>query len=594
MVMSLLRRLTSVRWVPRLRQSKILSTSANTTATDSYIEKYYKLKWEVLNGVVVCGLAFGVCCLYCTREKYKIHHKVCHRFNEGCCPKGLREDDDYIQRDVQKEITAAFCDKTDTDGMFGIVFGAAGTGKSNVLRHICKKRYDKSQSNPSGVLYVELGSDARFAHKIAETCGIPLEPNIIEVVIAKIFPSWKRHLTLPQNDEITALAQVFSIIEEGGLLYKKTYGNKVPVLIIDGADIVAKNNRKLFDGLLEWAKKCANEDSVLVVMGSSDGHVLRYVDKQACKSRAAPFVEVTDFPKCDYIKLEKLFMDKLGYRPKKHEAAQKIHEAAQELHGAAQKIDEAAQKIDEAAQKIDEVAQKIEEEEKKDQAAQKIDQAAQKIDEATQKIDEAAQKIDEAAKKKDEPAQKKDEAAQNEEKTVRADAVWIINEITGGRLTDVYKATRLYKKLVAEDPTMKTETIRKKIKHDFESEIKQALNKAMDDPSDQLQLEIAAAVVDRERRADDSTLSVHELALELVHHGVAKSISEAMKAVEKFVDNNILRYNAKQELVAHSMMAGKVLKDLVTSQQSRPKAASRQWEGTSHSNGHSNSHSNSK
>ena len=165
-----------------------------------------------------------------------------------------------------------------------VVFGAAGTGKSNVLRHICKERYDKSQSDPSGVLYVELGSDARFAHKIAETFGIPLEPSIIEVVIAKIHPSWKRHLTLPQNDEITALAQVFSVIEEGGLLYKVTK-EKVPVLIIDGADIVAKNNKKLFDGLLEWAKKCANEDSVLVVMGSSDGHVLRYVDKQACKSR---------------------------------------------------------------------------------------------------------------------------------------------------------------------------------------------------------------------------------------------------------------------------------------------------------------------
>ena len=56
--------------------------------------------------------------------------------------------------------------------------------------------------------------------------------------------------------KITALTQVVSVIEEGGLLYKKTYGNKVPVLIIDGADIVAKSNRKfkLFDGLLEWAK----------------------------------------------------------------------------------------------------------------------------------------------------------------------------------------------------------------------------------------------------------------------------------------------------------------------------------------------------
>ena len=173
MVMSLLRRLTSIRWVPRLRQSKILSTSANTTATDSHIEKYYKLNRRVLKAkcyVVAGGLALsvvGVGYLYFTREESEINHKVRHRFKEGYRPKGLREDG-YIQRDVQDEITSAFCDKKDTDGMFGIVFGAAGTGKSNVLRRICKERYDKSQSNPqkpSGVLYVELGSDARFAHK---------------------------------------------------------------------------------------------------------------------------------------------------------------------------------------------------------------------------------------------------------------------------------------------------------------------------------------------------------------------------------------------------------------------------------------------
>ena len=393
MVMSLLRRLTSVRWVPRLRQSKILSTSANTTATYSYIEQYNRLTGWVLNAkccLVVGGLALsGVGYLYFTWEESKINDKVRLRFKEGYCPKGLREDG-YIQRDVQKEITAAFCDKTDTGGMFGIVFGAAGTGKSTVLRHICKERYYISQSNPqkpSGVLYVELGPDARFAHKIAETCGIPLKPDMMEVVIAEQFPSWKgkTYLTLPQNDEITALAQVFSVIEKGGLLYKKTYGKKVPVLIIDGVDIVAKSNKKLFDGLLDWAKKCANEDSMLVVMASSDGHVLRCADKQACKSRAACFVEVTDFPTFDPLK-DRLF----------------------DAHGVPREV-----------------------------------------------------------------------------------AEYWFNEITGGggggggRLTDIYKAIRLYKKLVAEEPKMHTEDIQKKIKHAFESEIKQALKEAMVDLCDQ-------------------------------------------------------------------------------------------------------------
>ena len=161
------------------------------------------------------------CSLLSNNTLYEIDDTpVCRQFHKGCYPKGLRNGG-YIKRTVHDEIIAAFCDKTDTDGMFGIVFGAAGTGKSNVLRHICKERFDDKRKS-SGVLYVELGSDPRFAHKIAETCGIPLEPNIIEVAITKMFPSWKRHLTLPLDNEITALAQVFAVIEEGGLLYKET------------------------------------------------------------------------------------------------------------------------------------------------------------------------------------------------------------------------------------------------------------------------------------------------------------------------------------------------------------------------------------
>ena len=491
--MSLLRRLNSVS-CKLLQQSKVLLRWANTPITlngSLSVLGFKPPKILILAGGLFLIVGGGGHIWFSTMKR-----RVCRQFHKGCYPKGLRNGD-YIKRTVHDEIIAAFCDKTDTDGMFGIVFGAAGTGKSNVLRHICKERFDDKRKS-SGVLYVELGSDARFAHKIAETCGIPLEPNIIEVAITKMFPSWKRHLTLPLDNEIIALAQVFAVIEEGGLLYKETK-EKVPVLIIDGADIVAKNNKKLFDALLEWAKKCSNEDTVLVVMGSSDGHVLRYLDKQACKSRAAPLIEVTDFPTFD--SLEKLFMVKLGYPP--------------------------------------------------------------------------------------EDAQKIDEAAQYKERTVRADAEWMFNEITGGRLTDLYKATRLYKKLVSANPEIDTENIRKKIKHDFESDIKQALNKAMDDPFDPLQLEIAAAVVDRELpHAGNSTLSVHELALELVHHGVAKSIDEAMKAVEKFVSNNILRYNVDQELVAHSKMAGKVLKDLVTSRgiQQRRCRRYKRLRGDEHSN----------
>ena len=390
-----------------------------------------------------------------------IDKQVLKKFMKGDSPSGLRSDP-YIKRsDVEDRIKTEYCDKVDTDGMLGVVFGAAGTSKSNVLRHICAEYCNKAavglkKGKPlkggAGVLYMELGSDEKFAHEIAKACGIPLEPNILDMVISYAFPMWKKHLTLPSDSETKALATVFPVISKVGKKYHEDY-DTVPVLIIDGTDIVAKNNKKLFDALVEWAKRCANDDSLLIVLGSSDGHVLRYLDRQSCKSRSAPFIEVTDFFTLDE-ELEDLFIRK-------------------------------------------------------------------------------------GVKDKD-------------------DQKYLFDNVTGGRLTDNYKATRLHARLVKENPNRPSTEIREEILFAFKNEITQALNKAMDNPSNPLQLEIAAAVV-----YDETKLSIHDLAIKLVKEGKAKSITEAMGAMQKFIDNNILRYNEKQQLKAHSRMANTVLMELV-------------------------------
>ena len=81
-----------------------------------------------------------------------------------------------IKRTVHGEIIAAFCDKTDTDGMFDIVHVWSGRYRKvkRVKKHIFKERFDDKRTctKSSGVLYVKLGSNARFAHKKSRNAEI--------------------------------------------------------------------------------------------------------------------------------------------------------------------------------------------------------------------------------------------------------------------------------------------------------------------------------------------------------------------------------------------------------------------------------------
>ena len=222
---------------------------------------------------MIGGFAFVYQVFYAPTSEEEVNKE----FEKGCCPKDLREDG-YIKRPIETKIQEAYYGKKDTGGMFGVVFGAAGTGKSNILRHICKEHYKANvfkrtmnyiKKNKAdritefgGILYVELGSNERIAQEIAKTCGISIEPNILDMVATRMVPTWKKHLTLPSDSESKAVATVFPVILRGGLQYKIKH-KKVPVLIIDGADLVAKNDENLFKALVEWAKRGANEDSII-------------------------------------------------------------------------------------------------------------------------------------------------------------------------------------------------------------------------------------------------------------------------------------------------------------------------------------------
>ena len=160
----------------------------------------------MITGVALYGFAW----VY--HRRYNMTDSVKKRFLNPNPPPLIREGDHFSRKDVEDEVQNAFVGKSDSLGLVGVVFGPAGTGKSNVVRTVCR-------NNEKGVIYMEIGSPRQFPYHLAKACGVPVEPNWWDAVVAKLFgPTFQTYATLPSSDQ-DALALVLPIIAEGAKAY---------------------------------------------------------------------------------------------------------------------------------------------------------------------------------------------------------------------------------------------------------------------------------------------------------------------------------------------------------------------------------------
>ena len=129
------------------------------------------------------------------------------------------------------------------DGLFGIVIGPSGTGNTALMRKICR-------SDPKGVLYFEVFDPLCLAQDLGTAVGMVQQlTSPIDLLLTYLSgDSYVQYHKVPSGE--LGMQYVLAGLEEQTLKYKSKHA-RTPVLIIDGVDLVAKENMKMYVQLID-------------------------------------------------------------------------------------------------------------------------------------------------------------------------------------------------------------------------------------------------------------------------------------------------------------------------------------------------------
>ena len=176
---------------------------------------------------------------------------------------------------------------------------------------------------PKGLIYFKVTETENFTKHLAEELNMKIAPsNLLDIALSYFSPIYTLYYSL-EDDQKKAFDTIVGVLRQAANGYQITTG-RTPTLFLDGADLLAKNEKDLFSHILMQAKILANKGVLTIVFVSSKGSVVPVIQQTSGVSRCNRFSEVEDVDDNEAIKylikkgfskeLSEMFVDYVGGR----------------------------------------------------------------------------------------------------------------------------------------------------------------------------------------------------------------------------------------------------------------------------------------
>ena len=237
---------------------------------------------------------------YASWSEASVRRAMLRAFEEGGRP-GWEGDFDDGDADIARPALEADLGgllRLDATREYVVIVGETGTGKSTAVRQAVR-----ALPAPKGVVYFDAPELLpKFGLKLAR--AVSYTPYVADPPGA--LRRWLSGTTKEEVDPklkaepLATWAPLQDALEEVAKEYKATHG-QTPTLVIDAADLVAKQDKAFFLRIQDFAKRCADNKIMTVVFVSSEGAVLPALLESSAFSRAHRVFEVGDIPDADAV-----------------------------------------------------------------------------------------------------------------------------------------------------------------------------------------------------------------------------------------------------------------------------------------------------
>jgi len=122
---------------------------------------------------------------------------------------------------------------------------------------------------PEGIVYTEIEEPGTFVRELSRALNMKVVPRtFLDVLFGYVSERYTQYHSLPES-QLEGIDTIAKLLKKVALWYKANYG-KMPILVIDGVDLLAKKDPEACASLVTHSKILPNERLLLVSSKGTD------------------------------------------------------------------------------------------------------------------------------------------------------------------------------------------------------------------------------------------------------------------------------------------------------------------------------------